>query len=216
MKVTGPMLSLSASGTLGNVITANALHGGTVMRKKPDRNRFPSNAQRANYAFVGYLKHQWRGLDVYGVGGNQAAWASDPGRGELSPYHYFLSYNIRRWKTNLLPVIQPGYSDPIVIGGSYLEATGYHGYFSARWSVSAGGGVGMKRWFNALFWWDATRTYPAHDLLIYAKPQQNLTQPTPPIAIENVRPGVYQTISGVGAIDGTWLGTTTVKTVTVT
>jgi len=96
----GPLLSLTASGTLGAGLNYASLRGRAYARRnpKPGNPNTPSqNAQRCMYSF---LASEWPGLpQAY-----RDSWLELPAPDHLSAYNRYLSHNLDRWQRFLSPI----------------------------------------------------------------------------------------------------------------
>jgi len=103
MKVTAPLFSLDASGTLGKAIVASKWKGRNYMR----RHVFPSNprsaAQTANRSMMAFLSQNWDALS----GVDQALWEDLAAQGNFSPFNAFVRFNMNRWKQFAWPFTSP-------------------------------------------------------------------------------------------------------------
>lgn len=64
-KVTGPLFSVTASGTLGKTLTYQNKAGGHVVRTPPSHTPPHNENQEAHKALVRFMIRAWSGLDDY-------------------------------------------------------------------------------------------------------------------------------------------------------
>ncbi|MBA7689385.1 hypothetical protein ES703_97891 [subsurface metagenome] len=99
VKLTGPGLSIDASGSLADVLTFSNVKGHAYLKKhaRPTQPRTPK--QLSIRAMMSFLSAQWNLLTTP----EQATWwAIVPGRAP-TPYHAFISANMARWRTFRAP-----------------------------------------------------------------------------------------------------------------
>lgn len=94
MKLTKPLFSDYASGTLGTELQfANTRRGAVAgRRRRPKQPNTP--AQRAARVFLAQLSQQWAGLGIAEL----ASWIADIREDLLPPYNLFIKYNVDRYK----------------------------------------------------------------------------------------------------------------------
>ena len=107
-RVTGPLFSLDASGTLGQAITAFSLRGRACMRKRANNRQGWSLAQRVHNARISYLRATWRTLPLHTPAGLQATWQTVADEFDLPLFQSFVKYNLARWTQTAGPIITPG------------------------------------------------------------------------------------------------------------
>ena len=110
VKVTGPMMSLGASGALAGAVVFSTWKGRPYVRElvKPANPR--SGGQVGVRAMFKYLSQIWAGLTA----GNKATWESRADDKVISPFNAFMGYNQARWR-NFLGITK---EDPATAAGT--------------------------------------------------------------------------------------------------
>lgn len=103
MKVTAPLFSLDASGTLGKAIVASKWKGRNYMRRHVVPSNPRSNGQTANRAMMAFLSQYWDQMTTL----NQALWDELAAQGNFSPFNAYVRYNLNRWKQFTYPFETP-------------------------------------------------------------------------------------------------------------
>lgn len=94
VKLTGPMNSTAASGTLAGILTFNDARRSHVLRKKPTPKQPRSGLQVSIRAMMQFVTQQWQAnYPVY-----KATWDNADIHTDLNRYHKYVRYNIRRWR----------------------------------------------------------------------------------------------------------------------
>lgn len=99
VKLTGPMHSHRASGTLANVLTFGKTGNTNTLRKKPRPSALPTGLQISIRAMLAFLSKQWSSLSAADI----ATWHNifeDP---TIPNYNNFIAYNITRWRNFKTP-----------------------------------------------------------------------------------------------------------------
>lgn len=94
MKVTGPMMSIDASGTFAGTLTASKWKGRNYFRKHAIPSNPKSAAQTAFRAMFKFLGSQWSQLDTAA----QQTWATMADNAAVSPFNSYQGYNQSRWR----------------------------------------------------------------------------------------------------------------------
>lgn len=103
MKVTAPLMSLDASGTLGKAFVASKWKGRNYMRRHVVPSNPRSDNQVANRSMMAFLSQYWHLMtDV-----NQALWNELASQGNFSPFNAYTRYNLNRWKQFQYPYETP-------------------------------------------------------------------------------------------------------------
>jgi len=130
MKLTGPMLSLEAHGTLGGAITAGLWRGRPFVKRKPDSAVRWTAEQRSQRARIGYLKKMWQFLPLMSGGDAHAQWDAVTDHVSSTPYHTWLAYNMQRWTDTAAAVEYPGAIGSGTSTPSILQPVSGKGYIA--------------------------------------------------------------------------------------
>ncbi len=99
VKLTGPVLSRAASGTLGNALTFQKSGKSHTLRKKPTPKQPRSGLQVSMRAMMSFLSKQWKNITPY-----QNSWANAyPHEPDLNNYNAYIRFNLERWRTRRPP-----------------------------------------------------------------------------------------------------------------
>jgi Family of unknown function (DUF6266) len=92
-KVTGPLMSLDASGSIASTITFSKWKGRPYVRNlvKPSNPR--TNAQTAQRAMFAFLSQQWAAI----TDPDKATWQAMADALKASPFNGYQKYNMDRW-----------------------------------------------------------------------------------------------------------------------
>lgn len=93
-RVTRPLFSPSASGSLGNAVTFSTGRRGTISSKRRRPRQPNSAAQLATREYMGTLATLWANL----TDAQRATWLNTDLDPTIAPYHNFLRYNARQYK----------------------------------------------------------------------------------------------------------------------
>lgn len=93
VKVYGPMMSLDASGTLGDAITFSKWKGRNYVRERVIPSNPKSGAQVGRRAMFTFLTQHWAALSA----SEQATWQDLAEELVASRFNAYLSLNMRRW-----------------------------------------------------------------------------------------------------------------------
>jgi len=113
-KLTAPLLSTEAHGTLADLLTYSKQKGRAIARRKSTPAQPRSLAQRASRSAMSGLAALWSNLTP----AEAATWLNAAHRPLLPAYHTFMSYNVNRLKN--LPGLRAGYET-----GDYLPSAAY-------------------------------------------------------------------------------------------
>jgi len=122
VKVQGPMMSLSASGSLAKTVTFSSWKGRPYVRELVKPANPKSALQVSMRAMFKFLSQQWAGLSS----ANQATWDDAAEQITASAFNAFVRANQARWRSYL----SPSKDDPAVNGTD--DAT------FATWTATAG------------------------------------------------------------------------------
>ena len=94
VKIKAPMMSLNASGSLGGALVFSTWKGKPYVRGlvKPSNPR--SGGQLGMRAMLSFLSHSWIDLSLE----NKTTWAAPAHAANISPFNFFVSYNMQRWR----------------------------------------------------------------------------------------------------------------------
>lgn len=98
-KLGGPLMSMSASGTVGNIITFATWKGRPYVRTRVIPSNPKSAAQLGVRAMMTFLSQQWAGLST----ANKATWDVAADARKVSPFNAFVAANQGFWRDHLAP-----------------------------------------------------------------------------------------------------------------
>jgi hypothetical protein len=109
-------MSLSASGSFANQITALKSHFGANVRKKVTPHDPLTQPQRRQRAKIGFLKAAWRNVKLTW----QADWEPMALKQNITPFNAYVRHNLAIWTKDQGPVISPNWFN---VGGpdDYLQ-----------------------------------------------------------------------------------------------
>lgn len=93
VKLKGPIVSLGASGTIGDVVTASSWKGRSYLKAKSIPKQPDSGLQISARLLMGFLSARWLELSA----ADQDSWIDFPTKENLPPYNHYLSTNLERW-----------------------------------------------------------------------------------------------------------------------
>ena len=102
-KITGPLMSLGASGSVGGTITFAAWKGRPYARMLVKPANPKTAAQTAQRAMMRFLAQAWATLTTL----EKASWQLLADAGKYSPFNAFVSFNLDRWTQNQAPTPEP-------------------------------------------------------------------------------------------------------------
>lgn len=119
-KVTGPLMSLEASGSIASTIVFSRWKGRPYVRQlvKPSNPKTP--AQTAFRAMFGFLSSQWKMIDPASYGN----WSALAAQGNYSQFNAYTKYNQDRWTQTLTPTEDPTATPSTVDVVTSYTATG--------------------------------------------------------------------------------------------
>ena len=134
-RVTGPFMSISASGTLAKVLTAATWKGRAYMRQRVIPANPKSAAQSGVRSMMSFLAKQWTNLSA----GEQASYEADATERQISPFNQYVSANLLRWQvfdgpTQEWPAAEA--STPLTVSDQTL--TGGDGHIIVQLTPSGG------------------------------------------------------------------------------
>lgn len=142
VKLTGPLMSLAASGTIADAVTFSSWKGRSYAREHVIPSNPKSGDQVSMRAMLTFLAQEWDGLTA----ASKATWQAPAAADSISPFNAFLKTNLQRWPNFLDPV----QNYPVVAGSSpdginnELATAGLHGItltgdikniFTLNWGV---------------------------------------------------------------------------------
>lgn len=119
MKVTGPGLSITASGKLAGVLVASTWKGRPYMRQLVTPANPKSGGQVGTRAMMAFLGANWANLTV----NEQATWESLGEDIKASSFNAFVKYNMNRWTQFTAPKVDPAQAAGTVPVMGALTAT---------------------------------------------------------------------------------------------
>lgn len=99
MKVTGPMFSLDASGSIGGVLVASKWKGRNYFRALVKPSNPKSALQISTRAMFAFLSKEWAGL----TSAEQASWQTIADQIVASPFNAYMKQNQTNWRNFLTP-----------------------------------------------------------------------------------------------------------------
>lgn len=99
VKLKSPILSLGASGTIGDTLTTQDWKGRTYMRKKPVPAQPKSGKQVGMRAMFSYLSQHWKALST----ADAETWEPPAARANVLPFNAYMNQNLLAWATGLRP-----------------------------------------------------------------------------------------------------------------
>jgi hypothetical protein len=124
-KLTGPLMSITASGSYAKTLTFGTGPGGPYVKRYRSTPTTQTSASVGIRAMVSFLTKLWKGLSP----NDKATWAAEATRLNISPYNVFFTTNTKRWAANLAPTtaLQTVSTTPYAPTLT-LSATGHAGY----------------------------------------------------------------------------------------
>jgi len=98
-RVTGPLMSFDASGTIASAAVFSKWRGRNYVRRHAVPNNPRTAAQLAARAIVKFLGSEWAGLSAP----NKATWLAGGDARKISAFNQFISINARNWRDLLAP-----------------------------------------------------------------------------------------------------------------
>jgi hypothetical protein len=145
-RITGPLMSVDASGTYGKALTFGKWKGRNYVRERVIPANPRTAAQLGVRAMLGYLSRLWGTL----VAPDKASWNADATARQITPFNAFVSANMQRWLLNEAPVSE---KDTVATGGALdcgvITATGGAGF--ATLSIADNGASDMDATDIAIF-----------------------------------------------------------------
>jgi len=99
VRVYAPMMSLDASGTIGNAIVFSKWKGRNYVRERVIPANPKSGGQVGMRAMMKYLAQIWSAIGD----APQASWEDRAAAASVSPFNAFVSYNMKRWRNFTSP-----------------------------------------------------------------------------------------------------------------
>lgn len=101
--VSGPLLSLEASGKIAGAIVFSKWKGRPVVRQLVTPSNPQSAAQWGQRSMMRFLSVAWAGISA----GDRAGWNDLAESGKYSPFNAYVSYNLARWTQWQDPIVKP-------------------------------------------------------------------------------------------------------------
>lgn len=187
MKLSGPFMSLEASGSFANVVSAGLWRSRQWIKKKSRPKQPRTIAQRGVRARIGLLKTLWQYMANWGGEPVQSWWAEQNTDPSISPFNYMVRSNLALWKQNGYPILNlnTGFS----FGGSvaFIDVQGQQGQITLEFldNPPSFNTIGME-----IYLLTAAGTPTEADLVLTSPPTQMIGGNT--IAtITHLRPGTY-------------------------
>lgn len=130
--VTGPLMSVGASGTYGKALTYATWKGRNYVRQRVIPMNPKSAAQTGIRSMMSWISQRWNGLSA----GNKATWDDMAETKQISAFNAFVGENLDRWQVNDTPTdafpaaeantdLLP---DSVGVDGVILDTNGFAGY----------------------------------------------------------------------------------------
>ena len=119
VKLSGPMFSLEASGTIGKTLTYAKWKGRAYARQRVIPTNPRSAGQTGMRSMFKFISQGWAGLDA----GEKASYDADAAGRENAPFNSYIKLNMDRWKNYLPPTkdfTPAGVSTPLTVLGMVL------------------------------------------------------------------------------------------------
>lgn len=98
-RVTGPMLSVDAAGTIAGLLTYFRYPGGTAARRRRRRRQPYTTHERSYHLLAKWLASQWFTLTIP----QTMTWTDLAEQRRIANYHAFIGYNLQRWTRRKAP-----------------------------------------------------------------------------------------------------------------
>lgn len=214
MKLTGPFMSLEASGSFANTITAALWRGRQVVKKKPNPRQPRTVAQRIARARIGHLKAFWRNLTDINDELIQEEWAAFNPDPSISAFNYYIRWNLERYAAGLAPKYFPTFNSSNGDQNQYVGVT--PGIRQIAWTsneTNANETVFGTRWYL-----QTVLGTPAPNELVWISGSTYFLGSPYSVVLKYIEPGTYylwsETFYGDGTVDGSPYSDTQPYTVT--
>ena len=108
--VTGPLLSLEASGQVAGSIVFSKWKGRPYVRQLVRPSNPKSAGQVSTRAMFRFLASAWASMTT----AQQATWESLAAADTVSPFNAYMAWNMRRWTQGEAPEVEPNFSGSII------------------------------------------------------------------------------------------------------
>lgn len=146
--ITGPLLSLRARGSLASLLVYTANRGKPVLKTSKRKTNRNTIEQRSHRSMLRYLVQSWIRL----IPPARASWVNNVPTDQHSAYHWYLAFNMERWRRGLGPAYWYGLQDsgttPTMTSWAITQhfgyvrvlwpATGFANVYSAAWHRGSG------------------------------------------------------------------------------
>ena len=163
MKITGPLMSQAAAGTIGKAVTFGTWKGRPTVRTHTTPKNPNAAKQKSIRAMMKFLSQQWSSIHP----NTQATWSPDAIKRNVSNYHAYMASNLQRWRSFL------GISQHIEPTGAFANATTPIAAADdgiRMTTVTLTVGAAMGGWCALLFRKTGSAVTPAFENLIQVKP----------------------------------------------
>lgn len=202
MKLTGPFMSLEASGSFANTITAGLWNHRQWIKKKPRPRQPRTMPQRQARARIGILKTFWQYLVSPNDEPCQAEWAAANPDPTISAFNFYIRTNLERWASGRSPIFSPLWSGGSSDQNFYIDVTPGRNQLAFK-SQETNRNVTT---FGTLWYLSASAVAPSASDLIWISPSEFMAGTNQVIVLKFVTPGTYylwsQCFFGDGTIDG--------------
>lgn len=132
VKVTGPLFSQSASGTLAGAIVFGSWKGRATVRSHAVPANPDTPAQKAQRAMQSFVSKNWAALSA----AEKASWDSAAASKAISPFNEYTSYNMKRWTQFEWPVVDKTQAAGTIATLGALTLTAGTGQFSLSQDIT--------------------------------------------------------------------------------
>jgi hypothetical protein len=186
---------MSASGTVGNIITFATWKGRPYVRTRVIPANPKSAAQLGVRAMMTFLSQQWAGMSD----GNKATWALAADARKVSPFNAFVAANQGFWRDNLAP----GKINTLLrVTAASLIATSGAGASGRYIEAVCDNGVAAGQWGNVIYVDSTTGFTPNWNNARIVIPQGSGEEKT--VLIGPVANGDYYIRYATFSVDGMW------------
>lgn len=214
MKLTGPFMSLEASGSFGNQITAGLWNHRQWVKKKPRPSQPRTVAQRQARCRIGHLRAFWRNLVDINDELIQDEWNALNPDPTISGFNYYVKYNLERWATGQGPKFYPTFASSNGSTNQYFGVT--PGIRQIAWRSSENNPNVTV--FGTLWFLTTALATPTPSDLLWISGSQYFIGTQYAVLLKFIEPGTYylwsQCFYGDGNIDPTQYTDTVPYTVT--
>lgn len=160
-KLTGPLMSLDASGSVASTLTFAKWKGRPYVRQLVTPSNPRSPGQTANRAMLNFLGKQWALLSAP----EQATWQALADIGKYSTFNAFCSENLRRW-TQFSPPSKEYPATELGLSLTWADASAVGGVRQATLSIEPTFASGEPIWGGIIYRDTAAIVTPTKDMVV--------------------------------------------------